>query len=319
MKNVFKFISVLFIFTIVISCEDDDDNMNVIDGPTALDFLMESPNHSIMVDALVSTQLDFTLDSARNLTIFAPTDQAFRSFLAANNFGNVNAVPDDLLRTLLLYHFQSDIRTIERFNSQYFKTQAQIDDTQMDVYIQNSNSVLTLNNEARVTIPDNTVSNGIVHVVDNVLDLPSVFTLIAANPNFSNLTTALNQEGLDITLDDLEDAAAPFTVFAPSDAAFTALIASDPNDNLNDFQDVLNQNNFDDKLLYHVLANQTLRQDAFVDGDIIDPLGTGTFTLSTNSGISIIDGSGTTTNLVATNLTSFNGVVHTLDFVLRQN
>ncbi|PRP65949.1 hypothetical protein BST86_02030 [Nonlabens agnitus] len=313
--NSFLFLSVL---VLAVSCVDDDDNMNVINGPTALDFLEESPDHTSMVAALERTQLDFTLDQEGSLTIFAPNNQAFSTFLAANSYSSIEAVPEDLLRTILLYHVQSDIKTTGQFNSQYFKTLAQVGNAQIDVFVEVENNTLRINDESTVTDPDNRVSNGIVHIVDDVLDLPSIYTLISSNPNFSNLTTALDQEGLSIVLDNNDDASAPFTLFAPSDPAFAAFIASDPNDQFETIQDVLDQNNFDDKLLYHVLGSQALRQDAFENGATIDPLGTGTFTVNTTSGISIIDGSGNTINLVATNITAFNGVIHTLDFVLQQ-
>ncbi|SCY17434.1 Uncaracterized surface protein containing fasciclin (FAS1) repeats [Nonlabens sp. Hel1_33_55] len=318
MKRFLNKVLFLVLLVVSISCVDDDDNMNVINGPTALDFIMESPDHTLMVQALERSQLDFTLDQDGSLTVFAPNNQAFSTFLSANNFGSIDAIPEDLLRTLLLYHVQTEIKTVGQFNSQYFKTLAQIDNAQMDVFVELENSNLRINDEATVIDPDNTVSNGIVHIIDNVLDLPSVFTLISANPNFSNLTTALTQEGLSITLDDNTDASAPFTLFAPSNPAFASFIAADPNDEFENVQDVLDQNNLDDQLLYHVLGNQALRQDAFVDGSTINPLGNGTFTVGTMSGISILDGSGMTVNLVATNITAFNGVIHTLDFILQQ-
>jgi len=320
MKNfLYPYLMIAFVLVSFSSCVDDDDNGNVINGPTALDYLIDSPNHSILLEALARTQLDQTLDNSGSLTIFAPTDQAFTVYLAANDYGSVNAIPEDILRTLLLYHVQSESRTVDQYNSQYYKTQASVDANQMDAFVSLTSGVLHINNEAAVTIPDNRVSNGIVHVVDQVLDLPSVVTLLAANPIFSNLVTALNQEGLSIILEDNTAAAAPFTLFAPSNAAFTALIASNPNDNLNNFEDVLNQNNLNDRLRYHLLGNQRLRQDDFINGETINPLGTGTFVINTDAGVTILDGNGTRTNLIATNLTAFNGVIHQLDFVLRQN
>ncbi|BAO54051.1 fasciclin domain-containing protein [Nonlabens marinus] len=314
--KVFLLIGFISVFT---GCVDEDDNSNVINGPTALDFLVDSPNHSILIEALTRTQLEQNIDNSGSFTLFAPTDAAFNVFLQANGFGSVNAIPEDELRTLLLYHLQSEVRLVDQFNSQYYKTQASIDTSQMDAFVSLTSNALQINNRATVTLPDNRVSNGVVHVVDQVLELPSVVTLLAANPNFSNLVTALNQEGLSIVLADNADASAPFTVFAPSNAGFTALIVFDPNDNLNNFQDVLNQNNLDDKLLYHILGSQRLRLEDFESGVTINPLGTGNFAIDTTAGFTILDGSGTTTNLVATNITAFNGVIHQLDFVLRQN
>jgi uncharacterized surface protein with fasciclin (FAS1) repeats len=298
------------------SCVDEDDNNNIINGPNALDFVNERESLSLFGEALLATNLDETIAVSNNLTIFAPNNTAFTQFLAANNFASLSDVPEDMLRTIILYHIQNEVKSTEQFRSQYFKTLADVDGSQMDVFV-NAATTVTVNGEAQVIVPDNTVSNGIVHIVDDVLDLPSVVTLLAANPDFSLLVSALEQQGLSITLDEIDDAAAPFTIFAPSDPAINAFIAADDTDAIEDFQDFSNQDDLDDQLLYHVLANQRLRLEDFVDGAVIEPLGEGTFMINTSSGFTILDGAGKTTNIITTNVTAFNGIIHSLDFFLQ--
>ncbi len=319
MKNLKSILRLALIAIIITSCVDDDDNGNRLNGPTALDFLIASPDHTAFVEALELTQLDFTLSQDNSLTIFAPTDPAFNRFLAANNFSSVGAIPIDQLRQLLQYHMQAGLRTVDQINSQYYKTQAQTNSFQMDAFVLNNNDAITINKVATVTNGDNRLSNAVVHVVDEVLPLPSINDLVEANPSFDNLSAALGQEGLDLILGDTDNSSAPFTVFAPDNNAFDNLIALDPNDNLNNLQDVLNINNLDNLLLYHVLGISRLRQVDFEDATTLNPIGMGTFVINTTSGVSITDGSNTTVRLTSTDVTALNGVIHTVDLVLRNN
>ncbi|AZQ44778.1 fasciclin domain-containing protein [Nonlabens ponticola] len=312
-----RFLYLLFAFSLIISCTDEDDNNNVINGPSALDFVSESPDHTILLQALERTRLDESLETSNNLTIFAPNDNAFRQFLAANNFGSVNSIPEDLLTLVLQYHIQNEVKTTDQLGSQYFKTLATVDNDQLDVFVsKDEEDNLRLNNEADVILADEIVSNGVIHVIDDVLDIPSVVTLIAANPDFDLLEESLRQEGLAVTLDDLEDASAPFTVFAPSDAGFQAFIDEDEEDGFEDSDDVLELDNLDDILLYHVLGDNALRLEDFEDGSTIGPLGDGTFLLATSSGFTIADENDRITTIVTTNITAFNGVIHSLDNIL---
>ena len=84
-------------------------------------------------------------------------------------------------------------------------------------------------NASRVETPDVDANNGVIHVIDAVLvpteDDPSSGTIAAvatANGSFTTLLSALAMTGLDATL---ADESGKFTVFAPTDAAFTALPA----------------------------------------------------------------------------------------------
>merc|ERR1719478_740256 len=72
---------------------------------------------------------------------------------------------------------------------------------------------------ATVTTADLECSNGVIHIIDTV-QLPAqnniVQTAVQAG-SFTTLAAALNKAKLDDTL----MGAGPFTVFAPTDAAFT--------------------------------------------------------------------------------------------------
>ena len=78
------------------------------------------------------------------------------------------------------------------------------------------------NRVTNITTTDIQASNGVVHLVDRVL-LPADKDIVAtasALPDFSILVEAVAAAGLVGTL----QGAGPFTVFAPTNAAFAALL-----------------------------------------------------------------------------------------------
>jgi transforming growth factor-beta-induced protein len=88
--------------------------------------------------------------------------------------------------------------------------------------------------------------------------------VIATSPNHTYLEAALIQEGL---VSALQNQSATLTVFAPDDAAFTALASA-----LNtDINGLLALPNLDDILLYHVLGT-TVPSTAITNGAIVQPL-----------------------------------------------
>jgi uncharacterized surface protein with fasciclin (FAS1) repeats len=70
-----------------------------------------------------------------------------------------------------------------------------------------------------VTTADIIASNGVIHVVDKVIGLPTIVTHATANPNFTSLVGALTGRQPDFVT--ILSGAGPFTVFAPTNDAFT--------------------------------------------------------------------------------------------------
>lgn len=296
----------------VTSCGDDDPAPST---PTASAFVEANANFSSLKAALDRADLTATLNGAGPFTIFAPTNDAFEEFLDDNNFLTLNDVPVDVLRNVLLNHVVSGtVRSTDLTNG-YVKTLAtNTDGDNLDLYVDIRAGVI-LNAGPEVTAANTVVSNGIIHVIDEVIALPTVVTLAAANPAFSSLVAAVSQEGLVPTLSSLT-APAPFTVFAPLDSSFQALIDADPNDGLSSIQDILALTNLSDILTYHVVSGAMVRAEDITNGQVVNPLGPGTFTMSTAGGVSMTDSNMRVTNVIVTDVTAINGVVHAIDNVL---
>lgn len=304
---------------ILTSCDDVGDNQ-IDSNNSVYDFTESNADLSILNAALIRTSLDFTLDNQGEYTLFAPSNTAFNQYFTANGYADVDAVPIPELRALLFYHIlTAEILTIS-MNNGYVKTLAKDEEIEfLDLYI-NTTSPILLNGTSRIIEEDFEVANGVVHIIDIVLELPTINSLIAANPEYSNLNTALVQTGLFTTLSSSDNSMnAPFTIFAPTDDAFQALVDLDPTDNLNSIADILNLTNLTDILLYHIIGSERLRSDDFTDGLLLDPLAAGMEELlfNTTDGTIITDGQMQSINVTNTNITAVNGIIHSIDLVMR--
>ncbi len=139
--------------------------------------------------------------------------------------------------------------------------------------------------------------------------LKNIVQLAQGNANLSILVQAVVRAGLD---DDLSGTG-PFTVFAPTDAAFAALLVELDAASLADIDDAT----LLAVLKYHVVSGKVL-STSLTDGQVVAPiLGDGnTFEIDLTGGAKIKDGAGRTSNITATDIEASNGVVHVIDKVL---
>jgi len=149
-------------------------------------------------------------------------------------------------------------------------------------------------------------SNGVIHVVDNVIGLPTVVNHAIANPSFATLTTLLSAQGLVPTLSGT--ASSPFTVFAPVESAFNSATLSLYGSLSSDLKTQV--------LTYHVVGGANVLANAIPSGNITTLQGQG-FTIS---GTAINDaGTDVNKNIILTDVQCSNGVVHAIDNVLIPN
>ncbi|MGM0668013.1 MAG: fasciclin domain-containing protein, partial [Bacteroidota bacterium] len=107
----------------------------------------------------------------------------------------------------------------------------------------------------------------------------------------------------------------PFTVFAPTDAAFDALYTALGADGPEDLDDAL----LEAVLLYHVLGLRAFSSDLENGLEATTLSNDATFTVNfTESGVTLTDGDATTddANVTAVNVLGTNGVIHVIDKVI---
>ena len=312
MKNYAKLIKLTLIVvtsTIMFSCSDDDSSSD--GGNTIAAIASQNSNLSILVDAL--ERADLTLDRNGSFTVFAPTNDAFAQFLADNGFESLDDVPVSVLRQVLLNHMVTGVNMSTDLSTGYIKTLAKgsASSTNTLSMFVNTASGVRLNGVADVITADVMASNGVVHVVDAVIGLPTIVTHATANPNFSTLVGALTAEGQPDFVGILSGtASSPFTVFAPSNAAFETFESQNPGTIAS-----LTSAQLTAVLSYHVVAGANVLSTGIPTGPITT-FETGTFTIS---GTTITDEASRQTNIVAVDVQATNGVIHVIDNVILPN
>ena len=322
MKNLLKLSKLTFLLFVgfsIQSCSDDDDDVTTPTGPSNIvEIAMDTPDLSNLVAALSVADGNLVdVLSGGEFTVLAPTNEAFETFLAANGFMSLSEVPTDVLSNILLNHVISG--TVNSTNlvdagSGYSTTNASnMDGDNLSLYFDTSSGV-TFNGISSVVAADIVASNGIVHVVDEVIGLPTVVTFAVSNPALSTLVAAMTTEGLSVDIVSIlssSDEPSPFTVFAPTNDAFGSLLAELGLNALGDIPvDILEAT-----LGTHVAPEANVRSTDLVDGMSVNTIGS-TITVSLSDGAKLIDSNGRESNIVAVDIQAYNGVVHVIDNVL---
>jgi uncharacterized surface protein with fasciclin (FAS1) repeats len=337
-----RFLMFALLSLLVLSCEKNDDGIteraieqNLVAKAQETDALSSLVAALIKADENEGTDLVTTLSSDGPFTVFAPTNDAFAELLGG--LENYNSLEDfdseedkELLATLLTYHVYADgiVPSSELSDGQ---TITMIQGEDLEVKLDNGVFINdATGGQAQVIIPDIAVSNGIVHVVDKVLVPQAVIDvlntendneeegtlvdLVVEAENLSVLEAAVIKAGLVDTL----NSEGPFTVLAPTDEAFVALLAvlGDNYNSLDDFDTEEELALLKDILLYHVIATEVFEAD-LAPGNVPTALADNSLEIiASNDTFVIGDASDTNANISATDLTASNGVAHIIDKVL---
>ncbi|CAD5276421.1 MULTISPECIES: fasciclin domain-containing protein [unclassified Imperialibacter] len=284
------------------SCNDDDDDEVMLDNIVTI--AQGNSNLSILVSALTKfPDLVSALQADGTYTVFAPNNAAFTALLGVIGQESLDDIPEPVLRRVLEYHvLASKVASTDLTDGQTAGTLLTGESIEVGV-----GSGVTING-ANVVTANVEASNGIVHIVDAVL-VPSLEASIVNtvvepayfNKDFSILTAAVVKADLVGTLINKD---ASFTVFAPTNEAFEAAGITSI--------DGLDADALTPILLYHVLGAEVTAADLPATGSAVTSLG-GDFYLSINENGVFINGS---TQVIATDISADNGVVHVVDRTL---
>ncbi len=280
---------------------DDEPQRNIVE------VAQNTPELSILVEAVVAAGLAPAL-STGTLTVFAPTNAAFAALLTELGVTKEALLANKpLLTAVLTYHVlgstvvRADVplgKAITPLSGGFFK-------------IENAGGLKVTDGRNRVTnitTTDIQASNGVVHLVDRVL-LPADKDIVAtasALPDFSILVEAVAAAGLVGTL----QGAGPFTVFAPTNAAFAALLME-----LGVTKEALlaDEALLTTVLTYHVIPARVLKAEVPLNTPIATVQGQ---TLTVNASLVITDQRMRQSGIVAADVFASNGVIHVVDKVI---
>ncbi|HLO56385.1 MAG TPA: fasciclin domain-containing protein [Saprospiraceae bacterium] len=273
--------------------------MRMVQAQTVVDIIVNSPDHNTLEAAVIAANLQGTLSGTGPFTVFAPTDAAFAA-LPAGTVESLLQDPQGALTNILLNHVTSgNVLSTNLENGQVVITLNNGKTVKVTI---NNNGVFI--NNAQVTVADVVAENGVVHVINAVL-LPAntVVDVIVGSAAHNTLEAAVGAAGLVNTL----NGAGPFTVFAPTDAAFSALPDGTVQTLLQDPQGALTN-----ILLNHVVGANAL-SSSLTNGQSIVTLNNGkTVKVTINNDGVFIDDAQVTVADIATD----NGVVHVIDAIL---
>lgn len=327
MKNLRNLgLAITALFAIISCSSDDDATFTPITGtPTStpkniVETAQATSNLSLLVDAVIKADLVTALSASGNKTVFAPTNAAFTTFLANKGFADLDAVPVVTLKQILLNHVidGSNLMASDLANTTgYAKTLADGPEmTKLSIYY-DGNSGVELNGTSSVTTADVSATNGIIHIVNTVIDLPTIATFATTNPALSLLVDTMTYADTGTPtvpyITTVADATAgPFTVFAPTNAAFGNLLTELSVTALTDIPTAT----VDAVLLLHIVNIANVESTELTDGTVVT-LG-GNLTVDATA-FTLTDPLNRVTNIVTSlvDIQATNGVVHVVDQVLR--
>ncbi|MEM9803134.1 MAG: fasciclin domain-containing protein [Planctomycetota bacterium] len=260
----------------------------------------QNGNFTTLVAALQATGLDSALDGSQSndrFTVFAPTDAAFSNLPPGTIMALLNDLP--LLTEILLYHV-----TPGGLLAQQVLASPQIDmlnGQRTDISLQNG---IPFIDQAEIQITNVICSNGVIHVIDAVLQ-PATETLVETAlgaPDARYLTHFLGFTSLIPVLDGGE-----FTVFAPTNTAFQQFPAA----TLRSLTDPLGISTLEGILTIHVVPGR-LYADEVVAAGQLNSVGGKVLPVTTQGGNVFVDGA----LVVVPNIEAGNGNIHFIDAVL---
>lgn len=262
------------------------------------------------LSGLLATQPDLltALGGATNITILAPSNDAFAAFLNSDA-GGVAATQPDVVAALLSYHVLNGTYPASAFtdvaafiptlltNSSY----TNVTGGQVVGGKTNGSDVLItsgLLQSSKVITANLNFTGGVIHVIDTVLTIPASDSATATAANLTSLAGALTAADLVSTVDGLSDV----TIFAPSNEAFAAISSATSN---------LTTEQLTSILTYHVVTG-TVGYSSSLSNTTIATVNGGSVTISVIDGAVFVNSA----QVVIADVLVANGVVHVIDGVL---
>ncbi|MDF4222438.1 fasciclin domain-containing protein [Maribacter sp. M208] len=302
---------------------------------TLVDIVVATEPLSLLEAAVIKADLVATLSSDGPFTVFAPTDDAFVALLEVlgDDYNSLDDFDTDeeiaLLKNILLFHVvAAEVKSTDLAAGQVATA---FENNSVEIISSGDTFVIgdASDTNANITGVDIMASNGVAHTIDKVLlpqaaidfvtslQLKTIVDTAVATDDLSLLVEALIQA--DAGLVETLNSEGPFTVFAPTNAAFVALLETLGDD----FNSVADFDTDEEKALltkiltYHVVAGVSAYSTDLSNGQVIETVQGETISIAlTDNGVEIMDATETNANVALADVAATNGVVHVIDKVI---
>lgn len=247
----------LVVLSLCAACSKDKNSPPAEDKNTIPNVVADNFNLTIFSTALSRSGLAERLNQPGPFMAFAPSDAAYKK--AGFNDGTAIAVaPSAQIATQTAYHLSTELIHLSKLPLGMNKKVSNILGTDffLSRIVKGTDTLLTLNG-ARVLRSDIKASNGLVNVIDGLLEpikFPTLSKALSAEPELTLFYQALIRSGLLSRLDQ-----EAFTVFAPNNAALRAY----------GYADIVAINQADPEVLsgwlrFHLMTGRNFAQDYFL-------------------------------------------------------
>lgn len=271
-----------------------------VESATILETAKAAGSFTTLEAALTAAGLTDALAGDGPFTVFAPTDAAFAALPEGTIASLLAPEAKGMLQNILTYHVVAGNMMAKEVVKSDFLTG--LNGQRLNLNMKDGSAYLA---GAKIVSTDIVCSNGIIHVIDAVM-LPNTsdvidtaveagdFKTLAAALGAANLIEALKGDG-------------PFTVFAPTDAAFAAL----PKGTVENLLKKENRQMLTDILTYHVVPGRIFAGMA-IKSESAASLQGGSLRFRFLEDTFLVNNS----RIIKSDLESSNGVIHVIDKVL---
>ncbi|MFN3848360.1 MAG: fasciclin domain-containing protein [Spirosomataceae bacterium] len=303
MKNVRLFLGISIVLCslslFVTSCDTEETPA----AKDVVDVALADSRFSTLTKLLTDNGLVSTLKGTGPFTVFAPTNDAFAKIDASK-----------LTQTELVNILKSHVVSAKVLAADVKSGQAST--LGSAIYLSKNSSGVFINGNSKVTTADVSASNGVIHIIDNVIVPPTrnLVQIAQGDANFSELVSLVLAADASV-LSALSTASANgLTVFAPTNAAFTELYKTTPKATL---LNPANKALLTSVLLYHVVPGRVFSSDLpNVTGEVSTANTSAKLSFDLAGGAKVKGKTSGNSNITNVNILATNGVIHVIDKVL---
>ncbi|MGQ7946865.1 fasciclin domain-containing protein [Flavobacterium sp. WC2509] len=273
LPSLLRFTLVFLIVLVFQSCSEQQIKEGTDKTPNITEYLRANPEYSLFLEILDITDYASFMNTYGTYTLFLPTNDAVKQYLADLGVSSVKEVPLEDLKDIVKIHI------IDKTISTTAFTDGKI--TTPTLYGQylitgaaniNGVSSITVNKTSNIVVSNILAGNGIIHAIDKVLRVANktLAKTIEADKNLSLFTEVLKATGwydkLDLPITyDANKVGSFLTVLAQSNDVFTKAGFSSLQDLKNRYSKGTDPMNPADSLnlfvQYHVLPNLNYLSD----------------------------------------------------------
>lgn len=277
------------------------EQANYIEKMSILETAAAAGQFNTLKAAIDTAGLSEALEGEGPFTVFAPTDEAFAKLPKGVVEELLKEENREQLTMILTYHVVAGSMESKKVVKQEFLPS--LNGQRIAVEVDKKKGVRFAGSD--LLKADIQCENGIIHVIDSVM-LPNTEDLLAtaaAAGDFKTLATAVKTAGLVEAL----QSEGPFTVFAPTDAAFAKL----PEGTIAELLKEENREQLTAILTYHVVSGRVYAKDA-IAAEMAATLQGSELRFQVQDDVLWVNDA----RVVKGNLETSNGVIHVIDTVL---